>query len=238
MRSKLLVTGLALLCSCATGRAAIIVEETWETPSISAGSTSATLPASWTRFSGSVNDSQVWHPDSVTNFNQVQSLESPAGGSQLLLLRDTNTGVYRMSGANIAANTTYELSAAIGNELQTSNTQFWSLQLWADTNSSGFFEGSGGDTFIGQQFGTSGTALNASAGEWVSNSFSFNSATTTSLIGQEMIVFLNNFNDGTSYYDNVRLSQVPEPTTLAIWSLLGGIGLVAGHRRRRHRRAR
>ena len=32
-------------------------------------------------------------------------------------------------------------------------------------------------------------------------------------------------------------TAVPEPTTLAIWSLLGGIGLVVGHRRRRRRAA-
>ena len=44
-----------------------------------------------------------------------------------------------------------------------------------------------------------------------------------------------------AYFDNFQLSSVPEPTSLALWSGLGLMGLIAARRRRRtlqHERAR
>jgi PEP-CTERM motif len=196
--------------------------ENWESPAIPDGTTSTSLPASWSRFSGPTTSSLIFHPSGTADFNQTDPLSSPAGGNQLLSLSGTNTGVYRMSGVLIQADTTYTLSAAIGDDKLTPNSQYWSLQLWANTSGTGQFVGSaGGDTFIGQQFGTTATAVNPTAGNWAWNSFTFNSSTTPNLVGQELIVFLNNFDDGTSYYDNVSLSSVPEPSSV----ILAGIGI-------------
>lgn len=47
----------------------------------------------------------------------------------------------------------------------------------------------------------------------------------------------NYFNDTTGLDATLTSATVPEPTTLAIWSLLGGIGLVFGHRRRKRKAA-
>jgi|GEM_PF-6108013 len=222
---------------------AAILTESWETPEIASGATSTLLPAPWVRFSGSAADSVIFHPNS-TFFNVVDPLAGPADGNQVLALSFTNTGIYRLSGALIQADTIYTLEAAIGNDLLSNfRNDTWSLQLWANTNVDGVF--GSGDTFIGQQFGTSGTAVNPTAGNWALNSYSFNSAATPSLIGKELIVFLNNFDVhpevGTSYYDNVRLSAVPatvpEPASLAIWGGISIAGLVVGWRRKRSRPA-
>ena len=76
------------------------------------------------RFSENINDSQVLHPGSTADFNQVNGLAAPAGGNQLLFLRGANTGVSFQTNTVIQANTTYVLSAAIGNDTQVTNTQF------------------------------------------------------------------------------------------------------------------
>jgi hypothetical protein len=235
-RRSMLLASAAIMALALPQLAFADFVETWETPPVAAGATSTTLPAPWVRFSGGVSNSQIWHPNSTANFNQVQPLAGPAGGNQLLFLNGTNTGIHRLSGVIIQANTTYELSAAIGNDMQTANTQFWSLQLWADTNNSGVFEGSVADTFIGQQFGTNAGAVNPAEGDWALNSFSFNSAGTPGLVGKELVVFLNNFNNGRSFYDNVSLQTVvqpvPEPASLALLGLtaLGGLGVRQRHR--------
>ncbi len=192
--------------------------ETFETPIVAPGSTSTTLPSSWTRFSGAASSSQIFHPNDSLSFNQFKSLASPAGGDQLLFLSGTNVGIYRLSGVIIQQNTSYELSAAIGSDKLLANSQYWSIQLWADSNHNGQFEGSSADTFIGQQFGTNPGAVNPIAGEWDRNSFTFSSTNTPSLVGSELVVFLNNFGPSTSYYDNVSLVAVPEPTSLLMLS--------------------
>lgn len=191
-----------------------LILESWESPSVAAGSSSTVLPTSWLRFSGGINNSRVFHPSNTAYFNQVQPLAGPAAGNQLLLLHGTNTGIYRLSGIFIQANTAYELSAAIGNSNMGENSQFWSLQLWADTNNSGVFEGMGFDSFIGQQFGGNVEANLPAAGEWAFNSFLFNSETRPDLVGKQLIIFPNNYYEaGTSYYDNVSLRAATEPNS-------------------------
>ena len=201
--------------------------EDWETPAVSSGTTSTSLPPLWNRFSGSISDSQIWHPVGTARFDQSEPLAFPASGNQSLFLSGTNVAIYRMSGNFIQANTTYELTAAIGHDKLVANTQFWSLQLWADTNGSNGFEGSdGGDTFLGQEFGISGSAINPAVGAWETNTFTYDSTTMPSQVGKQLIVFLNNFNEGTSYYDNIALQTVPEPTGLAL-ALIGTLALFA-----------
>ncbi|QDT11010.1 hypothetical protein K239x_30030 [Planctomycetes bacterium K23_9] len=176
--------------------------------------------------------SSILHAADANRF--AQPLPSPAGGNQVLELAGTNTGIFRMSGEALQINSIFTLSAAIGNDatLGAAN-EFWSLQLWADTNGSSSFEGSGSDTFIGQQFGSSSTAVTAAEGQWALNSFSFETGGDDSLSGQELIVFLNNFDTGSSYYDNVSLSvsTVPEPSSVCILSV-GLLALIVGRRRR------
>jgi hypothetical protein len=70
--------------------------ETWESPAIAGGASSTSLPGSWVRFSGAFDESQIFHPNSTANFDQVEPLASPAGGNQLLTLAGVNTGISRV----------------------------------------------------------------------------------------------------------------------------------------------
>lgn len=210
------MTGLLVVSSPGSSSASTIFAESWEMPSLISGSISATLPESWYRFSGPIASSQIWFPEGSTRFVETNPLASPASGKQLLYLSGINTGVYRMSGVVIQPNTIYTLSAALGNDLLTSNTHYWSLQLWADTNNSGWFEGtfaSVQDTFIGQKSGASPYAANPTEGNWSVNSYSFDTTETPSLVGSQLVVFLNNFGDGVSFYDNVTLASAPSPSS-------------------------
>jgi hypothetical protein len=133
-----------------SARSALILSETWETPALAPGTSTATVPPGWVR-SGLQNPDTV-HPNNTAEFNQVESLASPAGGNQYLKLSNQNNGLSRMTGFSIPANAQITLSAAIGNSKLISGDDGWSIQLWADTNANGAFDG--GDSFLGQQFGT------------------------------------------------------------------------------------
>lgn len=148
-----------------------------------------------------------------------------------------------MTGAAIQANTEYTLSVAIGNNNYVNSGQqsFWGISLWADTSSLGTFDGSV-DTFIGQQYGTSGTANLPVSGGWALNSFTFNSATTPTLVGKELVILLYNRDPffSLSNYDSVTLSTpdavsaVPvPPSALLLAAGLLGFPLLNGVRSRR-----
>ena len=232
MKTKILaIAGLAISISAVEASASIL--EDWEAPALPPNVVSATLPAPWVRFSGPVNNIALVHDAGLGSFNQTEPLASPAGGNQYLFLVGTNTGISRLSGVAIEVDSTYTLQAAIGNPFGQINTHVWSLQLWADADGSGAFEGSGSDTFIGQEFGTSLTATNAAIEEWALNSFSFNSATTPELVGKQLIIFLNNFGDGSSSYDNVALvTPQPVPLPSTFWLLVPALGGLGAMRRR------
>lgn len=213
---------------------AIAFTENWETPAIPDDSISTSILFSgWRQYSGT--NLGIYNPlNNSERFNQTNPLAPPAGGNQLLFLSGSNTGIYRMSGVLIEPNTTYTISAAIGNDLLTANIAYWSLQLWADSDNSYLFEGSSTDTFIGQQFGTSATAVNPEPGNWTLNSFSFDSSTTPALVGQQLIIFLNNFGSNTaSFYDNVSFFAVKNSSTsLSLeqnqWHLISPLPLDGG----------
>ena len=214
-----------------TASAAVLFTEGFESPTLTAGGTTTSLPSGWLSYSGPSVVQYVFHPTGGTRFSSNTLLQSPADGNQMMVLGRTNSGIYRMSASTILGSTQYQLSAAIGNSLLEDKDEFWSLQLWADINDNNLFDA--GDSFLSQQFGTSGTASNATAGGWAVNSTLFDSNTQPSVVGKKLILFLNNYGDAfsESYYDNVTLSIVPEPSR----ALLMLVGLAAAFlRRHRH----
>ncbi|MBK8037451.1 MAG: hypothetical protein IPK22_09995 [Verrucomicrobiaceae bacterium] len=212
--------------------ASVILTEDFESPVIVSGGSVRVLPTGWVSHNGSTTNKRMIYPTGSSQFNTVAPLSAPAGGNQALLLRTLNQGTFRMTGHTILNNTDYLLSAAIGNSILEEADQYWSLQLWADTNGSNSLDAP--DTFLKQEFGTNGagTAMNATSGNWITNSVSFNSSTDPSVVGQQLIVFLNNYGDANSesYYDNVMLSIVPEPSRAIM--LLSGLLLLQFHRQR------
>lgn len=123
-------------------------------------------------------------------------LPAPAGGSQYLALTGVNTGVQWNTGITIASNSSYVLSAAIGNPTGQADGS-WSLQLWANCV---------GCMFLGQQFAEVPGAVTPGANDWASNNYSFNSSNVPGAVGGSLIVFLNNYRVGQSAYDNVAVN--------------------------------
>jgi len=217
----------AALVAAVPVQAAVIFSQDFETPAFTspaAGSYDrhdSVLPAGFAPFR-------------VTTYGigtSATALPSPADGSQFLFLSGTNSGVFAFAGV-IQADTSYTLSASIGN-LDNSGIS-WSLQLFANAV---------GDTFIGQQFAQTPTALIPAVNMWATNSFTFDSAAIPGVVGQQLVVFLNNYrNTGDSYYDNVTVtallnggaSPIPEPPALAslIATMCVLFGIRAAVRRR------
>jgi len=182
----------------------------------------------WLAFFGT----SIFRPASdTTAFDVINPLAPPASGDRYLELSGVNTGIYRLSGLRLDTSKTYRLDAAIGNSKVVGDDLHWSLQIWADSDGSGIFEGSapGHDKFIGQNYGTNLGALAAPNGGWVRNSFTFSGSDFQSLAGQQLVVFLNNFSSGTSFYDSVSISVVPEPSTSLM--VLAGVLALVGWRR-------
>jgi len=152
-------------------------------------------------------------------FNVANPLAAPADGNHYLQL-GRSYSVSTLTGVTIQANREYTLSTAIGNSnylnyayAAGAQQKYWGISLWADTADLGSFDSSV-DTFIGQEFGFSGTANVPAVGAWALNSFAFNSTTTPSLVGKELVIVLGNGDPAfsVSNFDNVTLST-PDAAT-------------------------
>ena len=125
-------------------------------------------------------------------------------------------------GIAAAANTTYELTVGVGNRnasfSPTDGTQASTFGLYA-----------GGDAEDG---GSLLGDLTVDAGPLGESTFADYTATITTgdSVSGNLFVSLRNTGAGRSHFDNVRLSVVPEPSSIALF-LLGGLGLLAQRRR-------
>lgn len=176
------------------------------------------------------NGAMIWRPGAgsvPSRWNQAEPMAGPAGGNQIAFV-NPNLVATIDTGVVIQANTVYTLSAAIGwdNLLPTHGS--WSLQLWANNPTLGVDPG---EQFIDQTYSTLAGVNNPTQGNWATNSISWDSASDPGLVGSTLSVLLNNFAAGdTVYFDNIEITAVPEPGSLA---LLGMGTLLVARRRRR-----
>lgn len=215
LRRIAIATGVALGLAAAPAGAATLYSQGFEAPALGVGFSAGSLPSDWSLFS---NNGAYGMGQSAS------ALPNPAGGQQYLSLSGTNTGVDVVLGDTIAADTTYTLSAAIGH-VDSSYGASWSIQAWA---------GCVGCSFLGQINSGAVGGLEPALGAWVVNAYSFDSALTPGVVGQHLVVFLNNYLYGTSQYDNVTVtavSDIPEPAAFALFGMaVAGLAVVRGRR--------
>lgn len=157
---------------------------------------------------GGVNWTSTWWSG-----NNLAYLQSSANGATVSLSQ--------VLGATLLDDTTYTLSALIGNRSFVAGLNY-SMQLFA------------GSTLL-----ASSSALNLSDNTFGSDSLVFNSGANNPLAGQALMVRFSTSSGGSfqeAFFDNVALdavtsnngggSTVPEPSSIAL-TILGGLGLFA-----------
>lgn len=178
------------------------------------------------------NGAAIWEPGAgsvPSRWNQAAPMAGPAGGNQVLFVNSFQVAV-NDTGIVIQPNTVYTLSAAVGWDNVYASPGFWSLQLWADKSTPTTFI-QPGETFLDQTYSTLAGVNNPTQGNWALNSVTWDSASDPDLVGSTLTVLLNNFATGdTVYFDNIEITAVPEPGSLA---LLGMGTLLVARRRRR-----
>jgi len=198
----------------------LVTNGSFEIPDVGDGLWSTSVP-NWT-FSG---DAGVFNPQNgqfpgSTGDPGTDSLPTPADGHQHLYI---NTGEATQTVGLIEDNTIYTLDVAVGDRLEP-GVAGWTVELRSGTDT------------LAQLASTDPGALNPAAGTFVGNTLEWD-ASGSPFVGQLMNVALIRLGtDGQGAFDNVRISAaaavIPEPATLLIWSLLAGLGIGVGYRRR------
>jgi hypothetical protein len=193
----------------------------------SGGNGNTTAITGWT-ISG--NGAGVFFPNG--NGGLGNPLPAPADGSQYAFLETPNnnspTSITTTAPVGtVAANTIYTLTTAIGHR----NTSIrlpdnYLIELLVD-----------GIPVASNSLLNAHTNIQASS--FMDLSASFTSPSSGSLVGGAMWIRLTHATDDGLFrqgaFDNVRLtaSVIPEPSTFLIWSLLAGLGVGLGWRRRK-----
>lgn len=192
-------------------------------------SSGGTLP-NWTVASNSVNTAAGGFAPSAGGNNWTSTWWS---GSNIGYLQSTANGatvsLSQVLGDNLLNDTTYTLSALIGNRTFGAGLNY-SMQLFA------------GSTLL-----ASSSALNLSDNTFGSDSLVFNSGANNPLAGQALMVRFSTTGSGSfleAFFDNVALdavtannggganNPVPEPSSIAL-TMLGGLGLLAARAHRK-----
>jgi hypothetical protein len=118
----------------------------------------------------------------------------------------------------ITANTQYTMKVAIGARLDFPYGGY-SIQLDA------YNENTNSLTVLA----ISTNVVTPSPGQFVDATATADTTSVPSLVGQHLVIFIGNTQVAETDFDNVRLTAVPEPSTLALLTL-GAVGLLAVRR--------
>lgn len=206
-------------------KATLVSADSFDTPlAYTAGEGAWNLDISqwgWTDFGPGAKG--VWAPDNtLQDFAQVAPLETPADGNQLLFLGAPNATdfgeAYKRLDTTIELGKTYTLSVAIGNRIAEGLGNWWIvLGDWENPA-----------ILASLKRGDAG-AVEPTAGHWASNTCQFTAdGTYANRIGNHLWVGLFNQAGSTAtvFYDNVRVTSVPEPVASLLMAS-GAIGLLA-----------
>jgi len=125
-------------------------------------------------------------------------------------------------GIPVAANTTYELTVGVGNRNANFSPNDGTLAATFGLYSGADAEDGG--TLLGDMTVDAGPLGDSTFADYTA------SITTGDSVSGNLFVSLRNTGAGRSHYDNVRLSVVPEPSSMVLL-VLGGLGLLAQRRR-------
>jgi hypothetical protein len=155
-------------------------------------------------------------PGAQGEFNPTAASGHPSEGSNIAY---SNGGtISQVLAATLQAQTNYQLSVDIVDRLDISSTGY-TVQLLA------------GGAVLAQD--NSSLLPIPTNGDFLTSLLSVDIGATHSQLGQPLEIRLIGAAGGQTNFDNVRLSTLalPEPVSLIVWSLLGGLGLATSLRR-------
>lgn len=140
-----------------------------------------------------------------------------------------------IGGYTVQANTTYTLSVWVGGRIEESTYFFGGSRIE-------LYDPASGIVLASEQYDRD--TPGRPNGGWITSTAVFTTGSSGSAIGAPLQIRLFGLYESAdegypqTWFDNVTLDAspagaVPEPTTLAIWSALGGLGMIAARWRRR-----
>lgn len=148
--------------------------------------------------------------------------EAPEGSNVAF---SSNRTFFQYVDAELTANTTYTLTVDVGNRL---DEPYYGYRLDLAANNG----------IVNTTIARDTTSAAPSPGSFDTATLVFTPDADHSQLGNQLVILLYGFSIGDSQtcFDNVRFeaTQVPEPSTIALWSIFGLIGGFVAWRRRKY----
>ena len=217
MKNVMIMLAVVAMLAMTAGADVITVNNhSFETPTLGDGSYSANSVSGW---GGSTVQYGVMNPVAAT------VNEETVDGSNVVYMNRARY-MYQDTGVNFVEGKIYKLTVAVAKHLGHSGYSPLTWEITLVNNSWDFYTDA-------QLLGTIGDG-DPEDGVLTDKVLTFECTAASGLVGDEIRILIRrplNVSGAQSYFDNVRLTYVPEPATMALLGI-GGIGVLIRRKRR------